>query len=186
MDTLEYQIWMDHGLWKIQSTNDASGTPGLGARDDLRFTPAMMIEVRKSGQTNFSVWGKQCEIKDDGLHGITDPDGRPFVVQRDPNTGQLSCDFVAVPIPQQVTSLSIDPKGLIRGAALNARSQPAVSVLSRQATSSNSTAVTPSPGNPNSRLGASATWVADPGGPGEIIRHPWGPGRPGSHQAGTA
>ena len=77
MDTPEYQSWVDHDLWKIQSTNDASGTPGLSATDNLRFTTAMTIEVRKSGQTNFSVWGKQCEIKDDGLHGITEPDGRP-------------------------------------------------------------------------------------------------------------
>lgn len=185
MDTLEYQSWVDHGLWKIQSTSDTNGTPGLAAQDNLRFTTAMTIEVRKSDQTNFLVWGKQCEIKDDGLHGITEPDGRPFVIQRYPDSGQLSCEFVVIPIQQQAASLSVDPKGLIRGAALNARSQPAISTLSRQATSSNSTVVTPSPGNPNVRLGASATWVADPGGPAEN-KHPWGPGRPGSHQAGTA
>jgi hypothetical protein len=171
MDTTEYQNWMEHGPWKVRSTDGTIGNLGVAAMDTLRFTPAMTIEIMKSNQMNFSVWGKQCEIKDDGLHGITDLDGRPFLVQRDPATGQLDCTFMAVPIPQQATSPNVGPKGPIRASTLNARSQPVTSTRSRQATSSSSAVVTPPSGDPLHRNGSTATWVADPGSSG-TIKHP--------------
>jgi hypothetical protein len=91
MTDSEYLGWMNKS-WYIQSVTPGTYDLGVATTDRLTFT-STTVELQKSGETSTSIWGTSCQVTSDGLTGVRSLDGRPFLMQLNSGTGQVTCTF---------------------------------------------------------------------------------------------
>ena len=167
MNTNEYQDWAN-GEWDVQMANNQFMSSG----DKLYFTELMTIEVLKDGAANPTVWGKDCEVQADGLHGITDADGTPFVVEQ-LASGELVCRFVDTSYQTLVNAGLSAGLGAIIGAAAGAvTGHPLAGAMIGAASGLGGSLLTTAriqlADNDSTNSGSSATWIAEDGRSGNL------------------
>jgi hypothetical protein len=101
MTDTEYLGWMNEP-WYVRSV---TGDPGVMTTDTLFFS-ATTIDLQKSGETSTTPWGV-CQVTNDGLSGIRSSDGQPFLIQRDPGTGLITCTFPSNTLQRQIRTVTL-------------------------------------------------------------------------------
>jgi hypothetical protein len=164
MEFSDYQGWMNRP-WNIQSVTAGTYDLGVTTTDTLFFN-STTVELWKSGETSKSIWGTSCRVTSDGLAGIRSLDGRPFLMEFDADTGQVTCTFPDTTQQRRIMAMALGSLlgtlvGTVTGFAFGFPGRGAVVGAIAAFTASQFTNVSAY----NHRDGATPTFVVQEGGP---------------------